>query len=71
MDQCCAMGKHSIGLMTFDHDSCSVDIIRNVSSLYFVVADLCAGKDTVAILTELNACFPTPKDDIQVTLLCQ
>jgi hypothetical protein len=69
MDQCVAMGPNAIGLMEFDLDDCKLTIVPNKAILYFVVADLCAGKDTVTILRELNECFPQPKNDTQVVLL--
>jgi mevalonate kinase len=62
MDQCCAMGKDSIGLMTFDSFGCDLRLLTVREPLYFVVADLMAGKDTIEILAKLNNCFPFPKD---------
>ena len=37
------------------------------ASLYFVVVDLKAAKDTVVILRDLNACFPFAADSTQVS----
>lgn len=66
MDQCVAMGSGAIALMTFlDEDTVHLDPISCNCSLYFVVVDLKSFKDTVIILKELNACFPSPKDDTQ------
>jgi len=66
MDQCVAMGSGSIALMTFDADHCDLRILRCPQTLYFVVADLNASKDTILILKSLNDCFPEPKDSLQV-----
>lgn len=68
MDQCVAMGPNAIGLMEFDQSDCKLSIIPNKATLFFVVADLCRGKDTIKILSELNACFPKPADDTQVRI---
>lgn len=57
MDQCVVMGKNSIGVMRFDGSSCELVKLKCKTSLYFVVVDLKAGKDTVVILRDLNACF--------------
>lgn len=62
MDQCVAMGEGAIGCMLFDSRSVKVQVLHNRLPLYFVVADLKAGKDTKAILAKLNGCFPYPKD---------
>ncbi len=37
--------------------------------LYFVVVDLMTGKDTMAILRDLNSCFPFPANETQVGIL--
>lgn len=63
MDQCVAMGSGSIGLMEFGLNSCSLSVLRSNVPLYFVVADLKAGKNTITILNELNKCFPFPEDE--------
>ena len=65
MDQCMVMGKESTALMTFDNNSLDLQVLSCVSPLYFVVADLNAGKDTVYILNELNKCFPYASNSTQ------
>jgi galactokinase len=58
MDQCVAFGKTCVS-MIFDGPriSCSRVQLPRGSSLHFVVADLCASKDTKRILHALNGCF--------------
>ena len=67
MDQCVAMGVGSIGLMEFNGHYSSLELLTCRSSIYFVVADLKKGKDTVTILKELSACFPVPKNETEVS----
>ena len=57
LDQACAFGKRPV-LMTFDGDSIDVKNIKVKEPLYFVFADLMAGKNTVKILGDLNKSFP-------------
>jgi len=57
MDQGCAYGVKPI-LMTFDCDAIEVDELTVGADLYFVIADLSVGKDTVRILRDLNKAFP-------------
>jgi UTP-glucose-1-phosphate uridylyltransferase/mevalonate kinase len=57
MDQGCAYGVKPI-LMTFDGDSLDVEELHVGSDLFFVIADLRGGKDTVRILRDLNKAFP-------------
>lgn len=64
MDQGCAYGSRPI-LMTFDGDRIDVRELKLSKSLYFVIVDLCAGKDTKEILARLNQGFPFAEDDIQ------
>ncbi len=66
MDQCVAMGSGAIALMTFvDQEVIHLDPITCQCSLYFVVVDLKAFKDTVIILKDLNSCFPIPNNENQ------
>ena len=62
MDQCVAFGRACV-LMEFDGPSAKSRSIRipPKSTFHFVVADLCAGKDTKKILADLGSCYPTPK----------
>jgi len=57
MDQCVAMGKDKIALMTFKGNFVSLEELHNDNDLFFVVANLNAGKNTVAILKALNEAF--------------
>ena len=62
MDFCVAMGAGQVGLMTLAENAyCSLQRVVVKDPLYFVVADLKAGKDTVCILHDLNQCFPVPQ----------
>jgi len=60
MDQCVAMGRDRIGLMEFNGPRSRLTLLNCPTNLYFVVADMKAGKDTVTILRCLNDCFPIP-----------
>ena len=51
MDQGCAYGDRAV-LMTFDGDRIETKEIRPARDLHFVIVDLKAGKDTVAILKD-------------------
>eukprot|EP01035_Chromulina_nebulosa_P020278 gene20278-26323_t len=51
--------------MTFNRSNCQLIILPNKSTIYFVVADLNASKDTVVILGDLNDCFPHPNNQTQ------
>ena len=64
MDQGCAYGDRPV-LMTFDGDRVDVEEVSVGRELYFVIVDLCAGKDTLEILNKLNKCYPFADDDIQ------
>lgn len=57
LDQACAYGINPVR-MYFDGTEISVKTLTVKSPLYFVVANLNAGKDTVKILADLNKCFP-------------
>ncbi|MBM4083728.1 MAG: GHMP kinase, partial [Planctomycetes bacterium] len=63
MDQGCAFGNRPI-LMTFDGDRIDVAELTVPKDLYFVVVDLCAGKDTKEILSKLNHCYPFAENDL-------
>lgn len=69
MDQCVVMGPNAIAMMEYRLDSLSMQILTCKAPLYFVVADLKAGKDTVVILRDLNACFPHPADETQALMI--
>lgn len=57
LDQACAFGVKP-NLMTFDGDEISVEPMIVKNPLYWVFADLCAEKDTIKILRDLNKAYP-------------
>lgn len=57
LDQACAFGTRPVK-MIFDGYELSVDRIAVKKTLHYVIADLCAGKDTVKILADLNRAYP-------------
>ena len=64
MDQGCAYGNRPI-LMIFDGDWIDVRELKLSKNLYFVLVDLCAGKDTKEILAKLNQGYPFAENDVQ------
>jgi len=64
LDQGCAYGNRPV-LMTFDGDRLDVEELSVPRSLYYVIVDLQAGKDTREILSKLNRCYPFPENEIQ------
>ena len=57
LDQACAFGVKP-NLMTFDGDDIEVKSLNVKKTLYWVFADLCAEKDTIKILSDLNKAYP-------------
>jgi UTP-glucose-1-phosphate uridylyltransferase/mevalonate kinase len=57
LDQACAFGVKP-NLMTFDGDEIEVKALNVKKPLYWVFADLCAEKDTIRILSDLNKSYP-------------
>lgn len=57
LDQACAFGVKP-NLMTFDGDEIEVKSLNVKKPLYWVFADLCATKDTIKILSDLNKAYP-------------
>jgi len=57
LDQACAFGVKP-NLMTFDGEEIEVKSINVKKHLYWVFADLCAEKDTIKILRDLNKAYP-------------
>ena len=57
LDQACAFGVKP-NLMTFDGDEIEVKSLNVKKTLYWVFADLCAEKDTIKILSDLNKAYP-------------
>lgn len=62
LDQACAYGVKPV-CMVFDGNEISVKPIAIKAPMYWVIADLKAGKDTVRILADLNKCFPFAETD--------
>lgn len=62
LDQACAYGVTPV-CMTFDGNEVSVKQLQFKNTLYWVIADLMAKKDTVRILSDLNKCFPFANDE--------
>ncbi|MCF0185283.1 MAG: GHMP kinase, partial [Bacteroidaceae bacterium] len=57
LDQACAFGVKP-NLMTFDGEEIEVQTLNNKAPLHWVFADLCASKDTITILRDLNKAYP-------------
>jgi len=57
LDQACAYGVKPVH-MTFDGNEIRVKPLYFKDTLYWVIADLNASKDTVKILSDLNRCYP-------------
>lgn len=64
LDQACAFGVNPVS-MVFDGNEIEVDRIKLGGPLYYVFADLMAGKDTVKILADLNRAYPFPHNDME------
>jgi UTP-glucose-1-phosphate uridylyltransferase len=64
LDQACAFGVKP-NLMTFDGDEIEVRSLNVKTHLYWVFADLCAEKDTIKILSDLNKAYPFPTTDAE------
>ncbi len=60
MDQGCAFGQIPVQ-MEFDGDRLHVRTLRPGADFHLLVADLCGRKDTVRILSDLNAAYPFAK----------
>ncbi len=64
LDQACAFGVKP-NLMTFDGDEVDVKTLNVKKSLYWVFADLCAKKDTIKILRDLNRGYPFASNEME------
>ena len=64
LDQACAFGVKPT-LMTFDGDEIEVRSLNVKKHLYWVFADLCAEKNTIKILSDLNKAYPFPSTDAE------
>lgn len=65
LDQACAYGEQPV-LMHFRYDEVSVDKLHVGETMYWVIADLCAGKDTRKILAYLNKAYPFATNDMEM-----
>jgi UTP-glucose-1-phosphate uridylyltransferase/mevalonate kinase len=64
LDQGCAYGNRPV-IMTFDGDRLDVRELNVSQTLYYVIVDLKAFKDTKEILSRLNQCYPFAGDEVQ------
>ncbi len=64
LDQACAFGVKP-NLMIFDGDEVEVKTIKVKKHLYWVFADLCAGKNTIKILRDLNKAYPFASNEME------
>ena len=64
LDQACAFGVKP-NLMTFDGDEIEVRSLNVKKHLYWVFADLCAEKNTIKILSDLNKAYPFPTNEAE------
>ena len=67
LDQACAFGVKP-NLMTFDGDEIEVKTLNVKKILYWVFADLCAEKDTIRILSDLNKSYPFASTEAEQNL---
>jgi UTP-glucose-1-phosphate uridylyltransferase/mevalonate kinase len=64
MDQGCAFGDRAVA-MEFDGDRIETVELRPARELHFVIVDLHAKKDTLAILKHLNRCYPYAENPLE------
>ena len=64
LDQACAFGVKP-NLMSFDGDEVEVQSLVVKRPLYWVFADLCAEKDTIRILSDLNKAYPFAQNEAE------
>ena len=67
LDQACAFGVNPVK-MQFDGNETDVERISLKNNLFYVFADLNAGKDTVRILADLNRAYPFPHNEMETLL---
>ena len=67
LDQACAFGVKP-NLMTFDGDEIEVKGLNVKKTLHWVFADLCAEKDTIKILKDLNKSYPFASNEAEENL---
>lgn len=64
LDQACAYGERPV-LMHFVHSEIEVEKIHVGKNLYWVIADLCASKNTKKILAYLNKAYPFATNEVE------
>lgn len=69
LDQACAFGVKP-NLMTFDGDEIEVKALNVKKTLHWVFADLCAEKNTIKILADLNKAYPFASNEAEQNLHC-
>lgn len=67
LDQACAFGVKPT-LMVFDGDEIEVKTLNVKKTLHLVFADLCASKDTIKILADLNKAYPFASNEAEKRL---
>ena len=67
MDQGCAYGNKPI-IMVYDGEQTDVKELSVTNDFYFVIVDLCAGKDTMEILKKLNQSYPFAENELQLNV---
>ncbi len=65
LDQACAYGERPV-LMHFYQTEIDVETIRVGQTFYWVIADLCASKNTKRILAYLNRAYPFATNEIEI-----
>lgn len=65
LDQACAFGVKP-NLMVFDGDEIEVQALKVRKKLFWVFADLCASKDTIQILRDLNKAYPFASNEVEM-----
>lgn len=63
LDQACAFGEQPI-IMRFSDEEINIRKLKVGKTMYWVFADLCAGKDTRKILSDLNRAYPFAQNEI-------
>ncbi len=67
LDQACAYGIKPVH-MTFNGNEIETRPLKIAKPMYWVIADLKAGKDTVKILSDLNKCYPFAENEKEETV---
>lgn len=64
LDQACAFGIKPV-VMTFDGEEIDVQPMQVGKTMHWVFADLCAEKNTIKILTDLNKGYPFASNEME------